>query len=229
MLSNKFPAPPRRAPRPIEMETICRMERSTGPRLAVLLPVTVFVATVFPFGPARCEAGMEISMSEGSRPASEVPQFAPTDDAEAFVARYLPVATAADPRYRPKDGGVETRWITKSVRFDRDKATNRILVSMNEAILEYSDGALSAEGTHEAAFFLDEVQVSERRDAPDVTSAGEPAIGVIFNCKSGKCIRSVYMGAKSSNDWTDVYIQDKASRAAILAAFTALLHAAPKP
>ncbi len=161
-------------------------------------------------------------MSDGPRSPSEFPEFASTEEAKAFLARQLPVATAANPRYRSKDGGVETQWIMTSIRFDRDEATNRIRTSMVEAIRQYTDNALSAEGAHEAVFWLDEVRVSERRDAPDFTSAGEPAIGIIFNCKSGKCIRSVYMGAKSSKEWTDIYIQDAKSRAAILQAFKAL-------
>jgi len=161
-------------------------------------------------------------MSDGPRSLSEIPEFASAEEAKTFLSRYLPLATAANPRYRSKDSSVETQWIMKSFRFDRDPATNRILASMNEAIREYSNDALSAEGAHEAVFWLDEVHVSERTDSPDFTSAGDPAIGIIFNCKSGKCIQSVYMGAKSSKEWSDVYIQDDQSRAAILRAFRAL-------
>jgi len=205
------------------------MKRSTGPRLAILWSVSVGVAAMFPAGAARCEAGMEVSMSDGPRPLSEIPEFASAEEAKAFLARYLPIATAANPRYRSKDSSVETQWILKSIRFDRDPATNRTLASINEAILEYSNDALSAEGAHEAVFWLDDVQVSERRDSPDFTSAGEPAIGIIFNCKSGKCIQSVYMGAKSSKEWSDVYIQDEKSRAAILKAFKTLERPADAP
>lgn len=161
-------------------------------------------------------------MSDGPRSVSEAPEFASAEEAKAYLERQLPVATAANPRYRSKDSSVETEWIMKSIRFERDPVTNRILTSMNEAILEYRDNALSAEGAHEAVFWLDDVQVSERRDSPDFTSAGDPAIGIIFNCKSGKCIQSVYMGAKSTKEWSDVYIQDEKSRAAILKAFKAL-------
>ncbi len=161
-------------------------------------------------------------MSHESQSLDDVAGFASAQEAKAFLARLLPVATAANPRYRSKDGGVETQWIMTSIRFDRDEATNRIRVSMREAIREYSGDALSAEGAHDAEFWLDEVLVSERRDSPDFTSAGEPAIGIIFNCKSGKCIRSAYMGAKASKEWVDVYIQDAKSRAAVLDAFKAL-------
>ncbi len=161
-------------------------------------------------------------MSDGPRSLSEIPEFASAEEAKTYLERHLPIATAANPRYRSKDSSVETQWIMKSIRFERDPATNRILASMNEAIFEYSNNALSAEGANEAVFWLDDVQVSERRDSPDFTSAGDPAIGIIFNCKSGKCIQSVYMGAKSSKEWSDVYIQDEKSRAAILKAFKAL-------
>ncbi len=140
----------------------------------------------------------------------------------AFLARRLPIATAANPRYRSKDGGVETQWIVKSIRFERDGATDRIQTSMEEAIFEYSGNALSAQGAHEAVFCLDDVEVSERRDSPDFTIDGDRAVGIIFNCKSGKCIQSVYMGAKLSKEWVDLYIQDATSRAAILKAFKAL-------
>jgi hypothetical protein len=198
------------------------MKRSTGPRLAILWSVWIGAAAMFPSGAARCETGMEVSMSDGPRSVSNIPEFASAEEAKTFLSRCLPLATAANPRYRSKDSSVETQWIMKSFRFDRDPATNRILASMNEAILEYSDNALSAEGAHEAVFWLDDVDVSERRDSPDFTSAGDPAIGIIFNCKSGKCIQSVYMGAKSSKEWSDVYIQDDKSRAAILEAFRAL-------
>ncbi|MGO9773735.1 MAG: hypothetical protein ACLPSW_30155 [Roseiarcus sp.] len=161
-------------------------------------------------------------MADGSQSLNEVGPFASTNDAQAFLARHLPIATAANPRYRSEVGGVETQWLITSFRFDRDAATNRVRVSLNEAVREYSGGALSAEGTHDAEFWLDDVRVSERLDSGDRTSAGDPAVGIVFNCKSAKGIQSVYMGAKSSKDWVDLYIQDDASRAAILEAFMAL-------
>jgi hypothetical protein len=161
-------------------------------------------------------------MSDGTRSPSEIPEFASMEEAEAFLARRLADATAANPRYRSPDGGVETQWIVTSLRLERDPATNRIRTSLCEAIREYRDDALSAEGAHEAVFWLDDVHVSERRDSGDVTSAGDPAIGIIFNCKSGKSVQSVYMGAKSSKAWIDLYIQDEESLTAILQAFEAL-------
>ncbi len=161
-------------------------------------------------------------MSDGARSLTENPEFASVEEAEAFLMRYLPIATAANPRYRSNGSSVETQWIMKTIRFERDKATHRLRTSMDEAIFEYNNNALTAQGAHEAVFWFDEVEVSERRDSSAFTIDGDPAIGIIFNCKSGKCIQSDYMGAKSSKDWTDLYIQDAKSRAAILKAFQTL-------
>jgi hypothetical protein len=175
---------------------------------------------------ANARPGFEISMSNSAQPVSEVSAFPTKEDAQNFLARSLPIATAKNPRYRSDQAGVAMAWITKDVKFAPDKTANGILVSMSEEVLEFRNGAQSATGSHQVEFSIGDVKISERRDGADLTESGEIALGIIFNCRSGKCIRSTYNGQPSSVDWTDISIQDDALRGQILKAFEAV-HQAP--
>ena len=93
---------------------------------------------------------------------------------------------------------------------------------MSEDVPEYRNGVRSPITSHETAFLLEDVEISERKDSPDVTESGARALGVIFKCHLGACIRSTYNGAPTSVEWTDIYIQDASSRSGILKALEAL-------
>jgi hypothetical protein len=173
-------------------------------------------------GPAQGRPGFEIAMPKKLQGASEVSEFASREEAKAFLAHALPIATAGNPRYRSADAGVLTAWITKTIRFDSATDSNGILVSMSEDVLEFRNGIRGAAGSHDTQFLIGDVAVSERRDSGDFTENGEAAVGVQFRCNSGKCIRASYGGAPSLTDWTDISIQDDALRRKILAAFRAL-------
>jgi hypothetical protein len=57
-------------------------------------------------------------------------------------------------------GDVETPWLTETIGF-KDDASGGGGVSTDESFEDYRDGALSARRTHEAAFAIDEVAISE--------------------------------------------------------------------
>jgi hypothetical protein len=161
-------------------------------------------------------------MTEVFHRASEAVAFPSIEAAQAFLARNLPIATAGNPRYRSGQPGVALAWITRAIAFGAARESSALSVSMSEDVLEFRNGVRSATGAHEVAFSLGDVEISELRDSGDVTESGEKAVGVIFRCKSGKCIRSVRDGVESSVDWTDISLQDDAMRANVLAAFHAL-------
>jgi len=149
------------------------------------------------------------------------PSFASKAEAEAFLKRALPAATAANPRYRSPKGGVETRWLTKSISFDLNNAGG-VVVSTDEEFEEYRGGTLKSRGTHEAKFALDEVTISLETSPADTTDAGEKALGVIFKCLGAPCIEATWNGKASMSASTDIYLQNAAAREQILAAFQAL-------
>lgn len=175
-----------------------------------------------PFALAQARPGFDNPMSQSAQLAADDVLSATKEDAEKFLADALRGATSANPKYRSGNGAVETQWLTKAVVFETDKDLGGIRVSMSEDVVEYRSGVRGPPTTHETAFLLGDVEISERRDSGDVTESGERALGVIFNCHSGACIRSTYNGAPTSVEWTDVYIQDALSRGAILKAFEAL-------
>lgn len=146
--------------------------------------------------------------------------------AEAFLAKALPAATAANPKYRSGDGGELTAWLTKSIRFAPTAKLGGVSVAMSEEAVAFRDGARSAVNAHEATFAIEDVHISEYRYPADVTEAGEPAIGILIKCDSGKCIRSKWNGAESSTDQADLYVYDATARAKILEAFNTLKNAA---
>ena len=93
---------------------------------------------------------------------------------------------------------------------------------MSEDVVEFRNGARTVAARHEVEFALDDVNVAERSDSGDTTETGERAVGIIFNCRAGKCIQSTYNGARSEVDWTDIYIQDSSLREEILKSFQML-------
>jgi len=149
------------------------------------------------------------------------PSLASKSEAEAFLKRALPAATAANPSYRSPNSDVETRWLTKSISFDLNNAGG-VGVATDEEFEEYRGGALKSRGTHQAKFALDDVAISLEASPIDTTDAGETALGVIFKCLGAPCIAAVWNGKASMSASTDVYLQKAAAREQILAAFQAL-------
>jgi hypothetical protein len=157
--------------------------------------------------------------------ASDTITFGSSDEAEAYLAKALPLATAANPKYRSQ-GGVLTQWLTKSIAFAPSRNPNGISIAMTEEILDFRNGVQVRKGSHEAQFLIEDVRVSELTDSKDVTEGGEQARGVIFNCLTGKCVSATWDGAPSPSEWTDISIQNAETRANILSAFQALKRAA---
>ena len=147
--------------------------------------------------------------------------FATKEEAEAFLAKALPEATAANPKYRAADGGL-TQWLTRRIVFGPGASPSGVAVEMKEDVLQFRDGRQTSKGTHEVRFLIEDVQISELADSADLTENGEKARGIIFRCNSGKCIEAKWDGAPAPSDWSDISIQDPAMRAKILAAFQAL-------
>ena len=54
--------------------------------------------------------------------ADAVQAFASKADAEAFLSRAVPAATAANPKYRTPGKDVERRWLVKTIAFREAKA-----------------------------------------------------------------------------------------------------------
>jgi hypothetical protein len=93
---------------------------------------------------------------------------------------------------------------------------------MSEEVLGFRNGVQVATGSHEVAFLIEDVKITENRDPGTLTENGDISLGVIFNCVSGKCIQSTYDGKQSLTDSGDISIQDAAMRAKILKAFQTL-------
>jgi hypothetical protein len=174
---------------------------------------------------ATAQPTMRSFMPKYSRLASDAAEFASKEEAEAFLAKTLPIATASNPKYRG-DAGALTQWLTKELTFGPTKNPNGISVHMSEAVLNFRNGALVSTGSHEVQFQIEDVSVSVLKDSPDLTEAGEQGQGVIFHCATGKCVAHKWDGVESSSDWTDISIQDLALRDKILAAFMTLKRAA---
>jgi hypothetical protein len=191
------------------------MQRFTTGGLATLFSLAICAI-------AMAQPGFEISMPNNVQTASDDSPFASKQEAEAYLSRFLPIATAGNPKYRSPNGGTETAWITRAVKFGHSKNPTGISVSMSEEVLEFRHGIRSATGAHEVAFQIEDVKIAERKDSGDVTEKGEPALGIIFNCHSGQCIQSTRDGKQSASEWADIYIQDATLRAKILKAFETL-------
>jgi hypothetical protein len=158
--------------------------------------------------------------------AADEPVFSSRKDAEDFLGRTLPLATAANPKYYSKADKAETRWLTKTIEFQDGPPGRGIQVSTDEEFTEVRAG-VATPGTHQAVFSLGDVKISMESSDTDVTEAGEPALGIIFNCAAPKCIQAKWSGEASSADWTDIYLQDAMLRGRILAAFEFLKSRSP--
>jgi hypothetical protein len=157
-------------------------------------------------------------------PASEMAHaesFATPADAEAFLSRAIPAATAANPRYRSAGSDVETRWLTKSIAF-RQSESGGVIVSTDEEFEKYRKDAVTSRGSHQATFAIDDLTMSLETSDQDTTENGEKAQGVMFRCVGAPCIDSVWDGKKSTSAWTDVYLHDPEMRERIFTAFMAL-------
>jgi hypothetical protein len=170
---------------------------------------------------ADAQPGHQMTIPKDARPAAADSAFSTRQSAEEFLARALPAATAANPRYRSGKQGVTMAWIAKSIKFSPGAPAGRLVI-MSEEALEFHDGVLSATGAHEVEFAIEDVAISARTDSGTLTEKGEPGLAVIFNCNQGKCIRVIRDGAPSSEDFTDISIQDVATRDKILKAFLAV-------
>jgi len=137
--------------------------------------------------------------------------------AQSYLARILPKATAANPRYRSGAGEELTAWLTQSVHFA--PSPRGLSIAMSEKALVYRDGAQTAVNTHEAAFAITDVQILEYSYPSDTTEKGEKAIGILFKCKIGNCVHSMWNGAASDKAETDLSLNDSVARRRILRAF----------
>jgi hypothetical protein len=174
---------------------------------------------------------VDFSRQDNARPHTDIlpvaddAQFSTKEKAEAFLSKELPLATAANPKYRGEDGAL-TQWLTKEITFASSKNPNGVLVHMSEGVLNFKNGAQISAGSHEVQFQIEDVAVSLLTGSRDFTEAGEQAQGVIFKCISEKCVAHKWDGVASMSDWTDISIQDPDTREKILAAFQALKRAA---
>jgi hypothetical protein len=165
--------------------------------------------------PIPLASALEIKMADNASHA-----FATAAEAEEFLSRAIPAATATNPKYRTPGSEIERRWLAKRIAF-RHAAGGGIVVATDEAIEDYRNGAQSGHGTHQAEFALNDVTISPET-AGDVTETGEPALGIFFKCAGAPCIHAVWDGQKSVSPTTDIYIQDATQRERILAAFRSL-------
>ena len=149
--------------------------------------------------------------------------FSSRQEAEAFLARALPLATRANPKYLTKSDGLETVWLTNSLQF-APSPSGGVHVAMDETYTR-----LGAVGAHQAAFSLADVEVTKFTEAGDVTPSGEPALGLLFTCVAPQCVSGAWVGQASKADKADIYIQDPATREKILAAFLYLKGADKAP
>jgi hypothetical protein len=164
---------------------------------------------------------MTTALASEVKLAGAAQTFASKAEAEAFLSRAVPAATAANPVYRSPGKDVAMRWLTKTIAF-RQSQRGSLTVSTDEDIEDYRDGSLKSRGTHQATFPIDDITVSLETSDQDTTESGEKAMGVIFRCVGAPCIDAVWDGQKSTSAWTDIYLQDAGSRNQILAAFHAL-------
>lgn len=148
--------------------------------------------------------------------------------AEAYLARALPEATAANPAYKDPGSDIETRWLTKTVAF-RKGEDGGLVVAMHEDVLKYRGGALISQGTHDTEVPLDVTGVGLISAAWLPVESLDEAAGILFRCPKGDCIRSVDDGKPSMKAQTDITITDRETRASLYAAFKALLKGSGLP
>jgi hypothetical protein len=145
--------------------------------------------------------------------------------AQDFLSRTLPLATAGNPKYRSGGGEELTAWLTKSVHFAPGPRASGTKIAMSEEAIVFRDGAQTAINAHEVAFAIEDVRIFEYEYPSDTTETGEKAVGVMFRCKTGKCIRSKWNGQVSDAQEADLYLQDATLRGRILKAFAILAKA----
>jgi len=146
--------------------------------------------------------------------------FATRAQAMDYLARALPAATAANPKYLTKADGTVSQWLTESVAFATG-ADGAVTVTMRERFTQ-TQGGKTTEGKHDAAFALSEVTVSEFTEPGDVTPAGDPALGILFTCAKPGCVAAHWGEAASRADKADISLQNPETRAKLLAAFRRL-------
>jgi hypothetical protein len=164
------------------------------------------------------------ALAAGPAGAADGPPFASRADAEAYIARVLPQATAANPKYKEPNSDIETRWLTKSVAFRSDHAGG-VIVVMHEDILKYRGDKIVGRGTHGVEIPLEQTGVGLISDAWVPVDKIEAAAGILFRCAKEPCLRSTHDGKPSIDAQTDITISDKDALAKLYAAFRALLRA----
>ena len=147
-------------------------------------------------------------------------EFATCAQAMDYLARALPRATAQNPKYTAAGDGAVSQWLTDEASFSTD-AEGAVTVTMRESYT-VSKGGKTTPGAHEASFSLADVEIADFTAPHDLAPDGAPARGIIFTCAKPHCIAARWSGAPSRADKSDIYIQDPATRAKILAAFRRL-------
>jgi hypothetical protein len=153
-------------------------------------------------------------------PSAEM-AFTTKAEAEAFLAKALPEVTEANPRYRAPGSDIETRWLTKAITFSQS-AEGGVWVATHEAVLDYRGDAVVREGSHDAAFAVDAIDVALIAASGEIVDKLEAAAGVLFKCRSAPCIETDRDGIKSMDAATDISVADSVALARIAAAFRAL-------
>jgi hypothetical protein len=169
----------------------------------------------------------DTDVADDATNSSAVGAFASKSEAEAFLLRMLPAATAANPKYRSPGSEVETRWLTEKISF-KENENGVVIVSTSESVEDYRGDARSGLRTHTATFASDDVAISEET-TDDLAENGEMARGVLFKCVGPPCIEAGSSGEISTSDSTDIYLQDDTQRRRILAAFQALQRKSASP
>lgn len=147
-------------------------------------------------------------------------EFATRAEAMRYLATALAQATAENPKYTAKGDGTVSQWLTNEVLF-ATAATGAVEVTMRESYVQTRDGKTTP-GKHEATFSLADVEITEFAAPYDLTPEGTPARGLLFACAKAGCVAALWSGKPSRADRSDIYIQDDAARARILAAFRRL-------
>ncbi|HEY1941715.1 MAG TPA: hypothetical protein VGH40_06275 [Roseiarcus sp.] len=161
----------------------------------------------------------EIVMADVSEPSTP-------EQAAEFLSKILPMATAANPKYRSGASSELTQWLTKTVHFSASPKPPGIVISMSEEAAVFQGGAQTAVNSHQATFAIEDVHIIEYEYPADTTETGEKAVGVMFKCDAGNCIRSSWNGHESDKSEADLYVYDPTVRARILRAFGILREAA---
>jgi hypothetical protein len=169
-------------------------------------------------GPMRGAAVLAVLSALGGPVMADT--LATRAQARDYLAKALPRATAQNPKYTAKSDGGVSQWLTDEVLFATD-AKGAVEVTMRESYA-VTKGGRSTPGKHEAAFSLADVEITDFTAPDDLTPEGAAARGLLFTCAKPHCIAARWSGAPSRADKSDIYIQDDATRARILAALRRL-------